>query len=190
MNSTVGLLGLFDPAQGIGIEPHSEDFGQTLAVWGVAEGPYIFVPLLGPTNLRDGLGNVVDNFLDPLSWATFEGDDEFTLARGVVGGVAMREELLDPIDDIRATSVDPYVRFRSLYSIMRDSEIRNGAPTTEGLLDFDAPPADAGLIAPDTGSNAPIDGAGLPAPPPSPPSPPPTPRVFNGVNPDDDRGAS
>ena len=59
LNSTVGFLGLFDPATGLGIERHEEDFGQTLAVWGVDSGPYLFIPLMGPT-MRDGGGRIVD----------------------------------------------------------------------------------------------------------------------------------
>jgi hypothetical protein len=89
--------------------------------------------------LRDGVGIVVDTAFDPLSWARFDGDDALASTRGVVGGLAMREELLDPIDSIRATSIDPYARFRSLNAFMRESDIQNGATNTEGLPDFDAP---------------------------------------------------
>jgi phospholipid-binding lipoprotein MlaA len=123
VNTTVGVLGIFDPAASIGLEPHNEDFGQTLAVWGVGEGPYIFVPLLGPTNVRDGVGHMVDSVFDPFTWAQFEGDQEFALVRGVGGAVSGREELLDVIDSINDTSIDPYARFRSIYGMMRESDI-------------------------------------------------------------------
>ena len=67
LNSTVGVLGLFDPAGAIGITEVKTDFGETLAVWGVGEGPYIELPLLGPSTARDAVGQVVDFALDPLS---------------------------------------------------------------------------------------------------------------------------
>ncbi len=184
VNSTVGVLGLFDPAQSMGLEPHTEDFGQTLAVWGVSEGPYLFVPLFGPTNLRDGFGNVVDAAFDPLSWTTFEGDDEFALTRGVIGGLAMREELLDPIDSIRATSIDPYARFRSLNALNREGEIRNGAAATDGLPDFDAPQEDDFPAAIDAEPLVPsTDGEGGPALPS-------TPIALNTLNPSIAGGAA
>jgi phospholipid-binding lipoprotein MlaA len=169
VNTTLGVLGLFDPAESIGLEEQSEDFGQTLAVWGMHEGPYIFVPLLGPTNLRDGFGHVVDNFLDPLSWATFEGDSEFALTRGVAGALSMREELIEPIDAIRSTSIDPYARFRSTYALIRNRDISNAAPAFEELPDFNAPDFNALEGAPpaplETAPEA-SDDESLPPPPP------------------------
>src|SRR5215813_1840182 len=71
VNTTVGILGFCDPAQSMGLPDHDEDFGQTLAVWGVKSGPYFFVPLLGPTSLRDGVGRIVDLGIDPLTWAHY-----------------------------------------------------------------------------------------------------------------------
>ena len=66
LNSTIGLFGFFDVASEIGLEKHSEDFGQTLAVWGVSEGPYIVLPLLGPSSLRDTLARIPEAFMTPL----------------------------------------------------------------------------------------------------------------------------
>ena len=66
INSTVGIFGFFDPASKIGLEKHSEDFGQTLAVWGVSDGPYIVLPVLGPSTLRDTLARIPEAFLTPL----------------------------------------------------------------------------------------------------------------------------
>src|SRR5262245_13984825 len=68
VNTALGFFGLFDPATGMGLERHTEDFGQTLAVWGAPEGPYIFVPVFGPTNVRDGVGAVVNLAFDPFNW--------------------------------------------------------------------------------------------------------------------------
>ncbi len=66
LNSTIGVLGLFDVASTIGLEKHSEDFGQTLAVWGVSDGPYIVLPILGPSSLRDTLARIPEAFMTPL----------------------------------------------------------------------------------------------------------------------------
>ena len=66
LNSTIGLFGFFDIASEMGLEKHSEDFGQTLAVWGVNEGPYIVLPLLGPSSLRDTLARIPESFMTPL----------------------------------------------------------------------------------------------------------------------------
>ena len=66
INSTVGILGIFDAASTIGLKKHSEDFGQTLAVWGVNDGPYIVLPILGPSTLRDTLARIPEAFLTPL----------------------------------------------------------------------------------------------------------------------------
>ena len=68
-NTTAGLGGLIDVADAIGIPPHTEDFGQTMAVWGFSEGPYLVLPLLGPSNPRDAVGRGVDVFFDPLTYA-------------------------------------------------------------------------------------------------------------------------
>jgi phospholipid-binding lipoprotein MlaA len=71
VNSTMGLGGLFDVAEKMGLERHDEDFGQTMAVAGVNEGPYLVLPLIGPSNPRDAFGKIVDAFLDPMTYLTF-----------------------------------------------------------------------------------------------------------------------
>lgn len=147
INTTLGVFGLLDPAADFGFESHDEDFGQTLAVWGVGSGPYVFMPLLGPTSVRDGAGRVVDLAFDPLNWARFNHDNETRVTRAVVSGVAAREELLDPIDSIRATSIDPYATIRATYQLARESEVRNGLLDDEEMPNLDdnteaAPPSE------------------------------------------------
>jgi phospholipid-binding lipoprotein MlaA len=146
INSTVGVLGLFDPASHWGLEKHDEDFGQTLAVWGVGSGPYLFIPVLGPTNIRDGVGSIVDIFIDPLTYAEFDGDDTFRVSRTVLTGITAREALLDTVDDIRQNSLDPYVSIRTSYGLLRQSAIANGEqaplPEFEEVPESDAQPAD------------------------------------------------
>ncbi len=154
INSTLGVVGLFDVAGAMGLERHDEDFGQTLGVWGVGPGPYFYLPLMGPTNLRDGFGRVVDTAFNPLTWAEFDNEEEFTATRIVFGALSTREELIETIDDLRATSTDPYVTVRSTYSITRESAIRNGLQDVQDLPDFnetyDSPDVSAPLEAPGT----------------------------------------
>ncbi|HRK65818.1 MAG TPA: VacJ family lipoprotein, partial [Terricaulis sp.] len=137
LNTTVGFLGLFDPATGLGIEGHDEDFGQTLAVWGVDSGPYLFIPLMGPTTLRDGLGRIVDNVFDPFNYAQFENADTARIARGALGGVSAREGVLDAVDGIRRDSMDPYASIRTSYLLLRQSAVQNGQMNVQDLPDFD-----------------------------------------------------
>ncbi len=128
INSTVGLAGLIDVAAMIGVPGHSEDFGQTLAVWGMGEGPYLFIPLLGPSNPRDLAGFVVDVLTNPFTWVgQGAAVDSLNTARLVISGVDTREELLDTVDEIRRTSLDPYATIRSGSRQRRQAEIENRA---------------------------------------------------------------
>ncbi|MGE0595073.1 MAG: VacJ family lipoprotein [Hyphomonadaceae bacterium] len=149
VNSTIGVLGIFDPATRMGLERHDEDFGQTLAVWGVGEGPYIFVPVLGPTNLRDGAGRIIDVAFDPLTWSQFDGDETARGARGAATGISTRESLIETIDGTRENSVDPYVTFRSSYALLRESAVRNGQMDVQDLPEFDAIDESADEVAPE-----------------------------------------
>ncbi len=137
VNTTLGLAGVLDPATSMGLERHDEDFGQTLGAWGVGAGPYIFVPLLGPTNLRDGAGRIVDSALDPLRWATFDEAGEARIGRTILTGVAAREAVLDSVDDLRANSLDPYVSLRTSYGLLRESAIQNGPTDVQELPEFE-----------------------------------------------------
>lgn len=122
MNSTFGVLGIMDVAEHAGIKPHSEDFGQTLAVWGVPEGPYVMLPLLGPTNPRDGIGMGVDSVADPIGWYAPTWAD---ITRTVVSGIGTREEYLDVLDEVERSSLDYYASIRSMYRQNRVKQIKN-----------------------------------------------------------------
>jgi len=137
INTTLGVAGIFDPATSMGLERHDEDFGQTLAVWGVPSGPYIFVPLFGPTTLRDGAGQIVDVALDPLTYADFDDADTVRAARGIISGIAQREALIDQIDSFEAQGGDLYVTYRSAYEVSREAAIQNGRVDVQDLPDFD-----------------------------------------------------
>lgn len=127
INSTIGVAGFFDVADEMGFKPHSEDFGQTLAVWGVGEGFYLVLPLLGPSNPRDALGKfVVDSFFDPLGiYLDNTGRDEIALSLAGIRGVTTYANIVEELGDLRETSIDFYGALRSLFRQRRKAEIRN-----------------------------------------------------------------
>lgn len=132
INSTLGIGGLIDVAEDMGFPYHSEDFGQTLAVAGVDEGPYLVLPLLGPSNPRDVTGRVVDVFLDPLTYIARANDLENLLyVRSGVTAVDTRARNLKTLDEIREGSLDYYATIRSLYRQQRNDAIRNGEGEAE-----------------------------------------------------------
>lgn len=141
LNTTLGVGGVIDMATDMGVEGHNEDFGQTLAVWGVADGPYIMLPLFGPSNPRDTLGIVVDFLVDPINlWAGNTDRDHVPLIRTAVHAVDRRAGSLDLIDELEKSSLDFYAAIRSLYRQRRTVEIGNGqgpanipAPGISGL---------------------------------------------------------
>nr|WP_321362405.1 VacJ family lipoprotein [uncultured Hyphomonas sp.] len=145
INTTVGLAGLWDAANQMGLKPHSEDFGQTLAVWGVDSGPYLVMPVLGPTTPRDLLGTGVDRAIDPLTWTEFDGDpdldDKIAVGRGVLSALNTRVALADQIEQLNAQP-EPYVALRRIYSSQRQAAIRNGRPEDESDLYQDLPDFD------------------------------------------------
>ena len=123
INTTAGVGGLFDVATDWGYPAHNTDFGVTLALWGVGEGPFLFLPLIGPSNPRDAGGFAANVAMDPLTWASFGGSKALQYSRYGLGVVDARERLLDPVDDVKRSALDPYATFRSLYRQNRQSEI-------------------------------------------------------------------
>lgn len=135
INTTVGVLGFGDPATDMGIPDHGEDFGQTLGVWGAGEGPYLVLPIIGPSNPRDAVGKVVDVLTDPI-WHYAQNTDKEYIPnqRFVAEAVDFRARNLEEINDLERTSLDYYAAVRSLYRQVRDSEIRNStSPLNNGL---------------------------------------------------------
>lgn len=143
-NTGFGIGGLFDVAAPGGIPYHDEDFGQTFAVWGVGEGPYLVLPILGPSNPRDTTGLAVEWLADPFDiWMDHEGHDWAIWTRMGVAGVDKREAYLDTLDEIEKSSVDYYAAMRSLYRQRRAVDVKN-APTIDkvpapGLSSTDQP---------------------------------------------------
>lgn len=140
INTTVGVVGIFNPAEAIGIERTEEDFGQTLGAWGVKPGPYLVLPLVGSSSPRDAFGWGVDRAFNPFTYAEFEGDDAFTVGRIVVGAVSGREGAIETIDDVRATQLDPYTTLRRFYVRNRAALVGNSAVQpneTEKVPDYE-----------------------------------------------------
>jgi phospholipid-binding lipoprotein MlaA len=139
INTTVGLAGLFDPAERFGLEHHHSDFGQTLALGGVVSGPYLMMPLLGPTNVRDGLGTIVDFAFRPTTYlfgagalgssVPVLGTPSFgnqIMVSGIQGGstgLVAREAAHEELNALRESSVDFYATLRSAYSQARKGDI-------------------------------------------------------------------
>ncbi len=126
INTTAGVLGFFDVASGLGYRGHDANFGLTLANWGVEEGPFLFLPILGPTNPRDATGFAVDTVADPFKWVG-QGTVVTALSwtRFGLNALNQREKVLDPIDQIKKTALDPYATFRSLFRQYRASQLKN-----------------------------------------------------------------
>lgn len=141
LNSTFGLGGLNDFAHELGFVKTDEDFGQTLAVWGIGSGPYLMLPIFGPSNPRDTIGRVVDLIVDPFNMWTRNTDREtLGYARAGVQALDTRTQLLDLTDDLEKSSLDLYAAVRSLYRQRRANDIHNGASddlsTIPGVTSF------------------------------------------------------
>lgn len=134
INSTLGVGGLADWATDFGLPRHSEDFGQTLAVWGSPEGPFLMLPLVGPSNPRDAVGIAVDSMiLDPFGlMSTLNMDTEWmrTMSYTRLGMTIIdaRAQNAEELDDLQKSSLDYYAALRSLYRQYRASEIWQGRP--------------------------------------------------------------
>jgi phospholipid-binding lipoprotein MlaA len=136
INSTVGLGGFLDPASKMGIPGHGEDFGQTLAVWGLGEGPYLVLPFLGPSNPRDAAGLGIDVAMDPTNQIHFKQHIWWDGLRIYFTLLDLRAQNYQTIQGIQRSSVDYYSSLRNLYRQMRAEQIRNGRPIRQDLPDF------------------------------------------------------
>lgn len=115
VNTTVGLGGLFDPAGAMGVHGRNTDFGETLHRWGVGEGAYMVLPLIGPTTERDTLGMVVDVAINPLRFALTERESAWALALRGAARLASAAENSDVLDANVINTSDPYAQARLLY---------------------------------------------------------------------------
>ena len=141
-NSTVGIFGLIDVASHMGLQKHDEDFGQTFAVWGVPDGPYIVLPFLGPSNMRDSVGLVGDIYVDPL----FQIEEEGNVYWGAVAlrFIDTRAGLLSASRVLDQAALDPYIFVRDAYLQHRRNLVYDGNPPLDETMEFD-PATDADL---------------------------------------------
>ncbi len=143
MNTTLGFGGSFEVANEYGLERQTGDFGQTLYSWGLGSGPYIVLPLFGPSNIRDAIGLGVDTMMSPWKYAVIYGDsmtkDTFTIADTTASALSRREANIEGIDALREGSLDFYAQMRSVYRQYRAKQLgvslASQAPVFE---DYDA----------------------------------------------------
>ena len=136
INSTIGILGIFDPASSFGLVVENEDFGQTLAVWGVPSGPYIVLPFLGPSSPRDFTGLLSTSLLDPMyQIGNSSNQSAFRSYRMGVGVVDFRSQNIEIFDDLQNNSLDYYAAVRSFYNQSRESQSANNLENGNGLED-------------------------------------------------------
>jgi len=166
VNTTVGVVGLFDVAEKIGLEPHDSDFGQTLALAGTPSGPYVVLPLLGPSTIRDGIGTAIDGFFQPTYYIlgpsnVLLGPTEILLYTGS-SGISTRDRHYLELKSLEDSSIDFYAAMRSGYYQDRVAAIwtrRPGHRTTEEPEQFsfgneeDATQDDDALADEDDGSS-------------------------------------
>ena len=135
VNSVIGIAGFFDIAKANGLPPHQEDFGQTLAVWGVKTGPYLVLPLIGPTTVRDGIGYGIDTISDPLYWVLNNSTATYAIAG--VETLVPYDNYREEIESLRKSSIDYYSALRSAYLQRRQSDIYNGdVPRGDAMPDI------------------------------------------------------
>lgn len=137
MNTTLGIGGLFDVASEAGIDKHEEDFGQTLGYWGIGDGPYIILPLLGPSNGRDAIGRFVDYKTDLITYVDPNRSRNQLMGTRIVN---RRAELLDASTVLQTAALDPYEFVRDAYIQRRRNLIYDGAPPPDKEF-MDPPPA-------------------------------------------------
>jgi phospholipid-binding lipoprotein MlaA len=173
LNSTLGIAGIFDPATSAGLAHNNEDFGQTLGVWGVHPGPFIELPIFGPSDLRDGPARLLDAYTSPQAYIGYK-----PLKYGLYGLSALNTRAgLLPLEDTLKNVFDPYAVIRDAYLQRRAYLVADGKVTEEEpLVD---PEADN----PDTPAKPPTDTTRSDKPPPNKPPPDQPPKKPPDQNP-------
>ena len=133
INSTVGVLGVLNPAEKMGLKPHKEDVGQTLGTYGVGPGCYLVLPILGPSTARDSFGLIADTFVDPFAHVTIRENEllgvsgnnlDYFSVKGVTA-VDFRADNDQNFESLEKNSLDLYSSFKSVYLQSRENKIRN-----------------------------------------------------------------
>ena len=195
VNTTFGLAGALDLAAGAGIHHEDNGFGETLGRYGVKPGPYLFVPVIGPSDVRDLFGLVVDQFSSPIVYVRFPYRTAANVSVNFLSGLDERAEEEPKFRALLAGAADPYATLRSTYIQAREARMR-GDSATPPLPDIDGPdidsPGSGAPAAPAPATPGPTGGdAGAATPPPgaspptsgSPPAPPPSPATPSGPEP-------
>ena len=136
INTTVGVAGLFDVATDWGLPGRDRDFGETLGSYGVAPGPYLVLPLRGPTAIRDFAGSYVDGFFSPLYYVRYDGRQYVGLVKSSLGSVSNRSANIVTYRDIERASVDYYATMRAYYLQRRARQVEEKSVQTAELPDF------------------------------------------------------
>lgn len=141
INSTLGLVGMFDVAEGWGLPKDKTTFNETFAKWCIPQGPFIVLPLLGPSTPRAATGMALDFVFDPVYWATYQDanvHDKASWGYAIAQGITAREAALDILDDLERNSVDFYTTMRSAY-LQNQSKLKcfNDVSKDENTYDFD-----------------------------------------------------
>ena len=133
INSTVGILGILNPAEKIGLKPHKEDVGQTLGSYGFGPGCYYVLPILGPTTARDSIGLIADTFVDPFAHVTIREHEMFGLSGNsldyysfkATDAVDFRADNDQNFESLKKNSIDLYSSMKSIYLQDRENKINN-----------------------------------------------------------------
>ena len=184
-NSTVGIGGAIDVATPNGLPRKDNDFGITLGRWGLGAGPYLYLPLIGPSTLRDLAGAGVDVALNPLTWTRFPGHATLAITSTVVGGLDRQIRAAPQLEAIISTAADPYATLRSVYLQSREAQIRgeSAPPALEPMEDEPsanpptAPPSTSEPSSSAPTTETPPTREGSPATSPPPAAPPPAPSA-------------
>lgn len=139
VNSTFGIAGLFDIAKGEGVPIHYSDFGQTLGRYGLKPGPFVMIPILGPSNVRDGFGRIVDGFADPVALVIGGITSTEGISLFLLEGLDWRSRADDTMKAVYGAT-DPYAFVRSAYSQSRAALVDEATGKQAALPDFDAAP--------------------------------------------------
>ena len=145
INSSVGVLGIFNPAKKMGLKPHKEDVGQTLGTYGVGPGCYFVLPVLGPTTVRDSIGMFADSFVDPFAHITIREKELFSISgtsldyftiKGT-SAIDFRADNDASFDNLEKNSIDYYSSLKSIYLQDRENKIKNSTDSQDdwGSLD-------------------------------------------------------
>ena len=133
VNTTVGILGFLNPAEKIGLKPNKEDVGQTLGSYGIGQGCYFVLPILGPTTARDSIGLIADTFVDPFSHITIRENEllgisgtsiDYYSVKGT-GVVDFRSDNISTFDSLEKNSIDLYSAYKSFYLQDRENKVKN-----------------------------------------------------------------